>query len=284
MDRQPLPLHMKTEHPLPIIFSDLDGTLLDLHTYDPGPAASVLQALQQQGIPIVFCSSKTRAEQRFYQRQLSVHDPFIVENGAAIYIPIGYFSLTPKGHRLRHFEVIPLGRTATEIRRALHKIRQETGLCFQGYADLTPEAVAQLTGLSIEAARRAMRREYSETIVVHFDPKDWQRFNAALAAHGLVCFAGGRLHTIVGAGTDKGQAVRLLTQLYQSQYGSVVTIGIGDSPNDAPMLRVVDRPFLVQQPDGSWATLDVPGLVRIPAIGPEGWVQVVRMLLPEPIV
>ncbi len=271
--------------PFPIIFSDLDGTLLDLHTYEPGPAATVLRTLTQQGIPVVFCSSKTRAEQRFYQRLLHVRDPFIVENGAAIYIPTGYFGLSPIGQRRgSHFEVMVLGRSAAEIRRALHRIRQETGLHFLGYADLKVERVAQLTGLSIEAARRAMRREYSETIVVQFEPSHWQQFNTALAAHNLVCFAGGRLHTIVGAGTDKGQAVRLLTQLYQKHYGAVMTIGIGDSPNDAPMLRAVDRPFLVQQPNGSWASLDVPGLVRIPAIGPEGWVQAVRMLLLESIV
>lgn len=268
--------------PLPILFTDLDGTLLELHTYDPGPARKAVTLLRERGIPIVFCSSKTRAEQLIYRRQLDIQDPFIVENGAAIFIPQGYFTVAHKARPVsRGLEAIELGRPAAEIRRALREIRKETGLKFQGYHEMTVEEVAALTNLSLEAARRAMAREYSETIIVDFGPADWQRFNTALVTHGLVCFAGGRFHTVVGLGTDKGQAVRRLADLYQQQYGAILTIGLGDSPNDAPMLRVVDRPFLVQRPDGTWESVDVPGLVPIPAPGPEGWRMAVEQLLAQ---
>lgn len=268
--------------PLPVVFTDLDGTLLDLHTYDPGPAREAVALLQERRIPIVFCSSKTRAEQLVYRRLLRIPDPFIVENGAAIFIPKGYFRVPHEARPASHgLEVLELGRPATAIRRALREIRKETGLSFQGYHEMTLEEVSRLTGLPPEAARRAMAREYSETIVVDFGPADWQRFNAALVAHGLVCFAGGRFHTVVGLGTDKGRAVHLLAELYRRQYGSILTIGLGDSPNDVPMLRAVERPFLVQRPDGSWESVDVPGLVPVPAPGPEGWRMAIEQLLTQ---
>jgi len=272
----------RTPTPLPVIFTDLDGTLLDLHTYDPGPAREAVARLQERGIPIVFCSSKTRAEQIAYRRQLGIRDPFIVENGAAIFIPRDYFTVPHEARPTSHgLEVIELGRPAAEIRRALREIRKETGLSFRGYHEMTVEEVAELTGLPPEAARRAMTREYSETIIVDFGPSDWQRFNAALVAHGLVCFAGGRFHTVVGLGTDKGQAVHRLAELYRQQHGAILTVGLGDSPNDVPMLRAVDRPFLVQRPDGTWESVDVPGLVPIPAPGPEGWCMAVEQLLTQ---
>ncbi len=268
--------------PLPVVFTDLDGTLLDLHTYDPGPAREAVARLLEHGIPIVFCSSKTRAEQLAYRRQLGIRDPFIVENGAAIFLPRRYFTIPYKARPAAHgLEVIVLGRSATEIRRALRTIRKETGLSFRGYHEMTVEEVARLTGLPPEAARWAMTREYSETIVVDFDPTDWQRFNAALATHSLVCFAGGRFYTVVGLGTDKGRAVRKLAELYRQQYGAILTIGLGDSPNDVPMLRAVDRPFLVQRPDGSWESVNVPGLVPIPAPGPQGWQMAIEQLLAQ---
>ncbi len=43
-----------------IIFTDLDGTLLDLHTYSFEKSLPGLGLLRQKNVPLVFCSSKTR--------------------------------------------------------------------------------------------------------------------------------------------------------------------------------------------------------------------------------
>ena len=53
---------------------------------------------------------------------------------------------------------------------------------------------------------------------------------------------------------------------------------IGDSPNDASMLEVVDLPFLVQRPDESWADMDIPGMRRVEGVGPAGFSVVVQLL------
>ncbi|MDP2876998.1 MAG: HAD-IIB family hydrolase, partial [Holophaga sp.] len=64
-----------------ILFTDLDGTLLDESTYAFEPALPAIRALQERGIPIVFCTSKTFAETVALQEVLGITDPFIVENG-----------------------------------------------------------------------------------------------------------------------------------------------------------------------------------------------------------
>ncbi len=70
---------------------------------------------------------------------------------------------------------------------------------------------------------------------------------------------------------DKGKAVEILVGLFRRQRGEVRTVGIGDTLNDVPMLKAVDLPLLVQKPDGAWEEVDVPHLVRVQGIGPDGW-------------
>ena len=45
-----------------VVFSDLDGTLLDHSTYSWKAAAPALAALRDRGIPLILASSKTSAE------------------------------------------------------------------------------------------------------------------------------------------------------------------------------------------------------------------------------
>jgi len=75
----------------PVIFTDLDGTLLELETYSYAKALPSINYLRKKGIPIVFCSAKTRAEQEVYRKELQINDPFIVENGGAVFVFQGYF-------------------------------------------------------------------------------------------------------------------------------------------------------------------------------------------------
>ena len=73
-----------------VIFTDLDGTLLDA-AYSFLPAAPALEAVRRTSVPLVICSSKTRREIESYRIRLGNHDPFIAENGGAVYVPEGYF-------------------------------------------------------------------------------------------------------------------------------------------------------------------------------------------------
>ena len=67
-----------------IIFSDLDGTLLDHFTYQSIAASETLQQLQHANIPVILNTSKTFAELSIIREDLDLDTPFIIENGAAI--------------------------------------------------------------------------------------------------------------------------------------------------------------------------------------------------------
>ena len=79
-----------------LLFSDLDGTLLDHDSYDWSPAKPALKKLAASNIPVVLNSSKTAGEIRTVREQLGNTAPFIVENGAAVIVPANCFGPGPE--------------------------------------------------------------------------------------------------------------------------------------------------------------------------------------------
>jgi len=263
-----------------VLFTDLDGTLLDRETYACDRARPALDRVRGTRTPLVFCSAKTRAEQEHLRAELGIPDPFIVEDGGAVFIPERYFAFEyAHDRRIGDFLVIELGRPYGQIREALDQIRRETGLPLAGFGDLSVEEVAAATGLNPDSAVRARQREYEETVVTPLDDDQARRVRDGLAVRGFRLRHGGRFLGVTGE-NDKGRAVEALIELYRRQSGDLRTVGIGDSANDASLLAAVDERFLVQKPGGVWEDLSTPGLQRVDAVGPDGWNRVVLGLLP----
>jgi len=263
----------------PVIFTDLDGTLLDLETYSYNGALPSIEQLRSQEVPIIFCSAKTRAEQEVYRKELQINDPFIVENGGAIFISQGYFPFDFEYHKAKDgYQVIELGIPYNRIREILAQVRNDTGVNFRGFGDMSAEEVASLTSLDLEAAQQAKAREYDETLNLEETPEEVNEVLNAIKGKGLNYTSGGRYYDVTGP-NDKGKATRILIDLFNRKSGPIKTIGIGDSPNDLPMLSAVDIPILVQKPRGTWEEIDIPHLRRAEGIGPEGWARAVEEIL-----
>jgi len=261
-----------------VIFTDLDGSLLDHDTYSYEVALPLVKRLDRADIPLVFCSSKTRAEQEVYRRKLKVTSPFIVENGGAIFIGQGYFPFPFECQRVANgYQVIELARPYSEIRRILEEIRLKNGLDFRGYGDMAAAEIACLTGLDLASARLAQKREYQETLNLTGSEEQIQFVLTKIKEAGLNVSRGGRFYGVM-AGSDKGRAVTILTELFQRKLGPIETIGIGDSLNDVPMLAKVGIPVLVKKPGNYWEEIELPGLYRIDGVGPQGWVKAVAEL------
>lgn len=255
------------------IFTDLDGTFLDFTTYRPGPALVLARRLIAGGDLIVFCSSKTTAEQVALMREYGLQLPAIVENGCGMYLPpdcrlfAGAGQRSPNGGR-----IIALGSPASVIQIALDRVESETGFNLKRYSKLAPEELQQLTGLSTEAAERASQRDFSETLTAELTPDRLQRLRDALKPHKLQCVCGGRFHTVTSALADKGRALLILFEEIRQQYGGKWTsVAIGDSANDYSMLRTALRGYLVQQRDGNWEADPDPRWTLVDAAGPKGW-------------
>jgi len=262
-----------------VIFTDLDGTLLDLVTYSYDKALPAIEYLRERSVPLIFCSSKTRAEQEFYRQQLGIQDPFIVGNGGAIFIPQGYFSFDFPHNKVEYdYQIIELWIPYREIRQILQQVRNEVGIDFRGFGDMSTREVAAETGLDQEAAKRAKAREYDETLKIQGSPEEIHKVLDAIKKSGLNYTVGGRFYTAMGP-SDKGKATRILADLFRKKLGQIETVGIGDSPNDLPMLMTVDIPVLVQKPGGDWGKIDAPHLYRVEGAGPEGWSRAIEEIV-----
>ncbi|MHB8843787.1 MAG: HAD-IIB family hydrolase [Nitrospirota bacterium] len=259
-----------------IIITDLDGTLLHHRTYSFEEAKPALELIRQRGIPLVICSSKTRAEIEVYRERLENGHPFISENGGGIYIPAGYFPGHRSGEIRDGYEVIALGAPYAEIRKRLAALRERLGTAVRGFGDMSAEEVAALTGLTVEEARLAKHRDFEEPFIFTGEPDE--RFLRELEGEKLRWTQGRYFHLM--GDHHKGRAVNILRRLYERSSGPVMTIGIGDSLNDLPFLLAVDRPVLVRKGSGRHdARIDVPGLVRTEGIGPAGWNEAILEML-----
>jgi mannosyl-3-phosphoglycerate phosphatase len=269
-------------HPRLVIFTDLDGTLLDADTYSYDAARSALERLREQAIPLVICTSKTRAEVEPLRGELEHAHPFIIENGGALYIPEGYFKTPLTRSSIRNgCHVIEFGVPYSRLREALRSIESQLGTTLVGFGDMTKEEIVKLTGLALPEAERARQREYDEPFLIQGAGGSADQIREAAAHLGLTVIHGGRLHHLVGS-TDKGRACRVLIDLYRKERGEIVTAGIGDSPNDLPMLEAVDRSFIVERKGGGYVEgIAINGLTRLQGIGPVGWQAGVQQILQE---
>jgi mannosyl-3-phosphoglycerate phosphatase len=255
-----------------LVFTDLDGTLLDSQTYSYEKSLAAINRLKDKGIPVIFCSAKTRAEQQTYRRELELSHPFVAENGGAIFIPRAYFPFRFDYHKtVDDLLVIELAIPHTTVRELLARIGKENNLHFRLFQDMSAAEVAAITDLGPESAKLAQQREYDEP--VDFDSsreEDSNTFLSKLEEANLNWSRGGRLYHVMGGG-GKGKAVQILDGLYRRLWGEVRTIGLGNGENDSPMLSQVDLPILVQKTDLTWEDINLPGLRRVRGVGPEGW-------------
>ncbi|MFP4475575.1 MAG: HAD-IIB family hydrolase [Desulfatibacillaceae bacterium] len=252
----------------PVVFTDLDGTLLDHDTYSWRAAAPALGACRARHVPVVMVSSKTRAEMEPLGSELGIEAPFAVENGGAVYLPRKEFPEPPEGGREDGpwWRIEP-GSPYREIVPALEEISGKLGVRLEGFAGMSVDRIMEVTGLDREGARLAAAREYDEPFVAPRTGMEAMLAKAA-ASRGLRVSGGGRFFHLHGD-NDKGRAVRLVVEAYGKRGLEVVSAGLGDSHNDESMLKVVDHPYFVGPPERT--PRDIPRLVVTKRTGPEGW-------------
>lgn len=267
-----------------VIFTDLDGTLLDSHSYSWAAAEEALEEIERRRVPLVFVTSKTRAEVEVLRQKLGNAHPFVTENGGGLFIPNGYFNQPMNGStRAGHYHCFALGKPYSEVVAALEEISRETGAEVAGFHDMSVREVAENTGLSPRQAELAREREFDEPFFFAGASEEAiGRFVELAGQRGFQVTRGGRFWHLF-SGSDKGRAVRQLIGLYRkAMQGRVRTVGLGNSANDIPLLTAVDQAVLLPGPEGEFdedATARLRSVTRGPAAGPAGWNDIVLHIL-----
>ena len=218
------------------IVSDVDGTLMD-HSYDLTPAKETIKTLQKLSIPVILCTSKTASEVKVIRKELNLTDPYIVENGAAIY-----------GESLEKVngEII-LGKKYEYLEEILNFISKEIDYKLIPLNDLTDQEATQLTGLKGNSLNLMRDRHWSMPFL---NPPSLleEKINICSKKFQVDIFKGNRMSHLLSKNSNKGKAINALKKFSNIQ--NIKIIGLGDSPNDLPLLLNSDIRIVIPGIDG----------------------------------
>jgi len=263
-----------------LIFSDLDGTLLDHKTYSFEEAKPALNALKLRDIPLIFCSSKTRPEIEMYRELTGNDHPFISENGGGIYVPQDYETNSfDYDTKTDGYKVIVLGTQYDTLVAVLNSVSQDTGIKVRSFSEMKISEISEYTGLDPSLAELSKMREYDEPFIILGNDEAAECIKQEIIGRGFNYTQGSMFHHIMGK-NDKGKAVKRLVPIFKRRFPELSSAGLGDSLNDLPMLEAVDIPILVQKPDGKYdQRISIDKLVHADGVGPVGWNRSVLELL-----
>jgi mannosyl-3-phosphoglycerate phosphatase len=261
-----------------IIFTDLDGTLLNHEDYSFEDAKPALNRIKKNNIPLIIVTSKTRKEVEILQKELDIEEPFIVENGGGIFFPKKYKNFKISSCFSKNgYRVVQLGKSYEEIRKFVEKIKDKFEVI--GFGDMSVEDVMKYTGLPYEKAKLAKEREFTEPFLIKDESKIPQLQKLAME-EGIKITKGGRFYHFIGVNQDKGKAVELTIKIFQLNINKkIISVGLGDSQNDIPMLKKVNIPVLIKKFDGSYENVNIPNLIKAPFSGSKGWNFAVNSIL-----
>jgi mannosyl-3-phosphoglycerate phosphatase len=256
-----------------VIFADPDGSLLDHRMHPCGSTCEAMEVLADRGIPVVLCSSRTRAELELIQQEFRFRHPFISENGGAVYVPRGYFSTSSESAEMPGYDVVAFGGPHQHVVETLRRTAKALEIEFRSFNGMTVQEVADECRLSLAEARLAQLREYGEPFrILASDPAVQSRLLSALRRAGLRSVDGGRFQHL-SAGADMRRSIRTLASLYRQHCGDILTVGVSAGVGDPSLLCEIDIPVLVlhQHVDTARALRKTPTARVTRAAGSLGW-------------
>lgn len=260
-----------------LISTDLDGTLIDHHSYSFEAALPAIKRCEYLGIPVVLNTSKTFEEALTIQTDLGIKAPLIVENGSALFI-----------NQDEGFTTKVFGVERSEVLDFIEQIRQSRKWQLEGFNDWSVEDIANNTGLSIEAAEQANSKQFSEPFI-------WKDTDAALAEfiglakqQNLQVLKGGRFYHLQGD-TDKAKPLNWLMQNYHKVFKleaeenaepTTKLVCLGDNHNDIAMLNIADIPVCVRSPVADYPSLSTnKKIIHTEGYGPVGWAEAILSIV-----
>ncbi|WP_169303010.1 HAD-IIB family hydrolase [Thalassotalea mangrovi] len=269
-----------------IIATDLDGTLLDHHTYRFNKAMPALEYCDNAQVPIIFNTSKTFAETERLCKTLNNNHPFIIENGSALYVPKHYFARELEVNIPRFdagaYWLYKFGLNRSEILSRLTTFKAQHTYQYWGFNSMSNRDLCRVTGLSLEQAASAQERQFSEPLLWQDKVEKLAAFVKHLQLFGLNVIKGGRFVHVLGQ-SNKAKPLTFLKEMYELNSDNQQTlIALGDSDNDKDMLNCADIAIVIASPVHENPIIEQhPHLIRSRYQGPDGWNDSILTLLQD---
>jgi mannosyl-3-phosphoglycerate phosphatase len=278
--------------PRHLIFTALEGALIDARTDSFAGAEEALSELDRRKIPYILLTSRTRAEIEPLRRKLGHNHPFVTENGGGIFFPDGYFNLRiPGAVRVSRYLSIAQGEPYAEVCEALDDIAEECAVGVAGFHHMSGREIAENSGLRPRDAELARDREFDEPFYfTSADEKAITRFVETARGRG---YDARRAETFwhFSSKCDPARAVRTLGGLFRdASHTKLRLIGIGATDADLRWLAAVNQAVLLpppgQPPDSPGPAAQTEGrtggaVTVAESGGPSGWNATILNIIGE---
>jgi len=256
-------------------------------------------ALDHEGIPAVWLTSRSRLQFDEPRRKVGHAHPFIAEDGCGVYLPEGYFHLRPDSGgsrtgkastlRLGRFTCIPSAKPLPAAAEAVEALSEETGVPIVTLRSLSLRELAQNTGLPAREAELARQRDFDE-LFFFAGASDGQvkQFLAEGRKRGLAFREHGVLWS-AAVGASVQRCVGALTRLYDRALRyHAHSVAIATAGLAAGLLPFCDRSILLT--DGNSENHDTElslserlrsRIYKIPLTAAEAWEQVLERVAPK---
>ena len=252
-----------------IIFTDMDGSLLDKHTFKIDNIENYFRQLLKKGILIIPNSSKTEAELTDFNNQFNLNLSFISENGSSIH-GLNFINKNLPNKIL-------LSRSIEEIYRIYNEnISKYLKQKITPILELEQDEQIKIFGLSLDKLRLAKERVHS--IPIQFNGNEIEKNDLIqnLNEIGLTIQSGGRIMNICD-NVNKSKAMSKTIELIKNEINiEIITIGVGDNQNDIEMLKNCDYACLVKNDKFDSTLINIDNLIKSTEPSPNGWADVIK--------
>jgi mannosyl-3-phosphoglycerate phosphatase len=145
----------ETTRPRVVVFTSVDGTLLDARTFEAGSSRETVRRLRDAGIPVIPVSVMTLDEIAPIAADLGLGTAMIIEAGSAI--------VRWSDHS---WQVEPCGPSAETLLEVVSDIERRSGASLLIYSVMPETDAAQLSGRSGEMLRASTHRCFSEPFII----------------------------------------------------------------------------------------------------------------------
>ena len=255
-----------------LIFTDLDGSLLNRDTFKFDEIKKFLKDLVSKGIFIIPNSSKTENEIIDFNQELGENLTYISENGSVI-----------NGLNLLNInfpDKIVLSREKNEIQKIFEsKISKNLKDKCKFITRMEKKKQIEILGLSNDKLKNALSRKYSIPFLFDGNKNERDKLNKSITKNGLSLQEGGRVINLCDK-VSKAQAMKKVIKIFKKIVKEeLITIGVGDNFNDLEMLKNSDIPCLVFNDKFTMEKININNCLVSKKPAPEGWEEVVKLAL-----
>ena len=255
-----------------LIFTDLDGSLLNRETFDFSSIKNFIKNLLSKDIFIIPNSSKTAKEIINFMLELGEKLPYIAENGSAIH---DLDLINPNFP-----EKITLSRELSEISEIFeNKVPLSLKLKCNFLKDLKKKQQIEILGLPVNKIKYAINREYTIPFKFEGNKSQKEKLYKCVQSAGLSLQEGGRVINLcdkVSKALAMKKVVKVLNKVTNEK---LITVGVGDNYNDLDMLRYSDVPCLVFNDKFTLDKININNCLISNKSAPDGWEEVVKLAL-----